>query len=66
MMIPSQRHLFDIPEDVAYFNCAYMSPLSHVALAAGDMGLRRKYNPWKCSRLIFSLNPKLHAPSSPV
>ncbi|MBT4965659.1 MAG: aminotransferase class V-fold PLP-dependent enzyme [Alphaproteobacteria bacterium] len=46
-MIPSQRHLFDIPEDVAYFNCAYMSPLSHVALAAGDMGLRRKYNPWK-------------------
>ena len=47
MMIPSQRHLFDIPEDVAYFNCAYMSPLSHVALAAGDMGLRRKYNPWK-------------------
>ena len=25
-MIPCQRDLFDIPEDVAYFNCAYMSP----------------------------------------
>ncbi|MBT3789865.1 MAG: aminotransferase class V-fold PLP-dependent enzyme [Alphaproteobacteria bacterium] len=46
-MIPSQRHLFDIPEEVAYFNCAYMSPLSHDVFAAGDMGLRRKYNPWK-------------------
>jgi selenocysteine lyase/cysteine desulfurase len=46
-MIPSQRQLFDIPEEVAYFNCAYMSPLSHKALAAGDMGLKRKYNPWK-------------------
>ena len=46
-MIPSQRHLFDIPDEVAYFNCAYMGPLSHKALAAGDMGMRRKYNPWK-------------------
>jgi len=26
-MILSQRHLFDIPEDIAYFNCAYYSPL---------------------------------------
>jgi hypothetical protein len=25
-MIPCQRHLFAIPEDVAYFNCAYTSP----------------------------------------
>jgi len=22
----SQRHLFDIPDDIAYFNCAYYSP----------------------------------------
>ena len=27
MKLPSQRHLFDIPDDVAYLNCAYMSPL---------------------------------------
>jgi len=24
--IPSKRHLFDIPDDIAYFNCAYNSP----------------------------------------
>ena len=28
-MIPSQRHLFDLPEDIAYLNCAYMAPLMH-------------------------------------
>jgi hypothetical protein len=37
-MIPSQRHLFDIPEDIAYFNCAYMSPLSHSVFSAGEAG----------------------------
>jgi hypothetical protein len=34
-MIPCQRHLFDIPDDVAYLNCAYMSPLMKPALEAG-------------------------------
>src|SRR4051812_44855286 len=23
-LLPSQRHLFDIPDDVVYMNCAYM------------------------------------------
>jgi hypothetical protein len=27
LKLPSQRRLFDIPEEVAYLNCAYMSPL---------------------------------------
>ncbi len=45
-MIPSQRHLFDIPDDVAYLNCAYLSPLSHAVLAAGEEGLRMKALPW--------------------
>ncbi len=45
-MIASQRHLFDIPDDVAYFNCAYLSPLSHAVLAASEEGLRRKAVPW--------------------
>ena len=40
--LPSQRHLFDIPDDVAFFNCAYISPLPKVSLAAGERGLRRK------------------------
>ncbi len=45
-MIPSQRHLFDIPRDVAYLNCAYMSPLPHEAVAAGQAALARKARPW--------------------
>jgi len=46
-MLPCQRHLFDIPGDVAYLNCAYMSPLMTPALEAGTSGLARKAHPWK-------------------
>src|SRR5271157_3779537 len=45
-MLPCQRHLFDIPADVAYLNCAYMSPLMKPALEAGTAGLARKAHPW--------------------
>jgi selenocysteine lyase/cysteine desulfurase len=46
-MIPCQRHLFDIPDDVSYLNCAYMSPLMKPALEAGTAGLARKAHPWE-------------------
>ncbi len=46
-MIPNQRHLFDIPEDIAYFNCAYMSPLMKPVQEAGINGVMRKATPWK-------------------
>ena len=46
-MLPCQRHLFDIPDDVAYLNCAYMSPLMKPALEAGTAGLARKAHPWQ-------------------
>lgn len=48
-LIPSQRHLFDMPENVAYLNCAYMSPLMNHVVAAGDTGVRRKATPWTLS-----------------
>jgi selenocysteine lyase/cysteine desulfurase len=44
--LPSQRHLFDIPADVAYMNCAFMSALPKATVAAGERGLRRKTRPW--------------------
>ena len=44
--LASQRHLFDIPDDVAFLNCAYMSPLPKASVVAGERGLRRKQNPW--------------------
>jgi selenocysteine lyase/cysteine desulfurase len=46
-MLSSQRHLFDIPGDVAYLNCAYMSPLMKSVIAAGTVGLARKAHPWE-------------------
>ena len=46
-MLPCQRHLFDIPDDVAYLNCAYMSPLMKPAREAGNVGLARKTHPWE-------------------
>jgi len=46
-MICCQRHLFEIPEDVAYLNCAYMSPLMKPVVEAGNAGLARKMRPWE-------------------
>src|SRR6266446_6874056 len=46
LALPSQRHLFEIPDDVAFLNCAYISPLPKASLIAGDRGLRRKAQPW--------------------
>jgi len=45
--LPCQRKLFYIPEDVAYFNCAYMSPLLRSASAAGHRGIAGKTQPWR-------------------
>ena len=52
-LIPSQRHLFDVPDDVAYLNCAYMGPLMHSVVAAGDRGIRAKAQPWRISAADF-------------
>ena len=48
-LIPCQRHLFDIPDDIAYLNCAYISPLMHSVVEAGIAGVRRKARPWEIS-----------------
>lgn len=45
-MSPCKRELFDIPDDVAYFNCAYMGPLSRAVAAAGLRGIEIKSRPW--------------------
>lgn len=46
-MLPNQRHLFEIPDDVSYLNCAYMSPLMRAVVKAGSAGLARKAHPWE-------------------
>ena len=45
-MIPCQRHLFNIPDEVAYLNCAYTSPLLRVAETAGKEAMQAKAMPW--------------------
>jgi selenocysteine lyase/cysteine desulfurase len=52
-MLPCQRHLFDIPSDVAYLNCAYMSPLMKPVIEAGIAGLVRKAHPWNLTPSEF-------------
>jgi selenocysteine lyase/cysteine desulfurase len=52
-MIPSQRHLFDLPDGVAYLNCAYMSPLLKRAAAAGAEAIARKCQPWTIAAADF-------------
>jgi selenocysteine lyase/cysteine desulfurase len=53
MKLPSQRHLFDIPEDIAYLNCAYMSPLMTKVRDAVVQGLDRKRHPWEITARDF-------------
>jgi len=45
-MIPSQRHLFDLPRERVYLNAAYMGPMPKTAIAAGEDSYRRKGQPW--------------------
>ena len=49
MTLPSQRGLFEIPESVAYLNCAYMGPLPSSVQQAGERAAGRKSRPWEIS-----------------
>ncbi|MDX1672598.1 MAG: aminotransferase class V-fold PLP-dependent enzyme, partial [Balneolaceae bacterium] len=42
-----QKHLFSIPEDHHYLNCAYFSPMLKSVEEAGIAGIRQKRAPWK-------------------
>jgi selenocysteine lyase/cysteine desulfurase len=45
-MIASQRHLFEIPRDVAYLNNASYTPLPRAVREAGEAGVAAKSMPW--------------------
>ncbi|MBI5890846.1 MAG: aminotransferase class V-fold PLP-dependent enzyme [Nitrosomonadales bacterium] len=46
-LLPSQRHLFDIPDDIAYFNCAYNSPQLNESQNRLLAGVHSKSHPWE-------------------
>jgi selenocysteine lyase/cysteine desulfurase len=52
-LIPCQRDQFDIPDDVAYLNCASLAPLSRAVQAAGDRGIDAKLHPWSLTSEDF-------------
>jgi selenocysteine lyase/cysteine desulfurase len=47
MNLGSQRDLFEIPEDIVYLNCAYMSPQLRQAREIGESAVSRKSRPWE-------------------
>jgi selenocysteine lyase/cysteine desulfurase len=44
--LPPQRELFDIPGDVAYFNCASLAPQLRSAREAAEAAWERRARPW--------------------
>ncbi len=53
MDLGSQRDLFEIPEDIVYLNCAYMSPQLRPAREVGEMAVSRKSRPWEITPDAF-------------
>lgn len=52
-MIQSQRKLFDIPDDIAYFNCAYNSPQLNESKKRLLSGISAKSHPWERTASSF-------------
>lgn len=52
-MLTCQKHLFSLPESVAYLNCAYMSPQLRSVEEAGRRALALKARPYEISTEDF-------------
>ena len=52
-MLTCQKHLFSLPDDVHYLNCAYMSPLARRVEAAGIAGMQHKRVPSTITPAMF-------------
>lgn len=46
-MLACQRHLFDVPRDIAYFNCAAFSPYLLSVAEAGRAAVARRVHTWE-------------------
>ena len=58
MTLTSQRQLFDVPDDVCYLNCAYMSPQLRTVREAGEKAVSTKSRPWKVTPADFFDEPE--------
>lgn len=50
MALECQADLFEIPEDILYFNCAAQGPAPRTAAEAGRRAIDRKARPWERAR----------------
>ncbi len=53
MNLGDQSGLFEIPEEVVYLNCAYMSPQLRAVRTVGEKAVARKSRPWEISQRDF-------------
>ena len=59
VVLGSQRRLFEIPADIAYLNCAYMSPQLRAVRSVGEEAVGRKSRPWEISPRDFFENSEI-------
>lgn len=52
-ILPTQRHLFEVPDGVCYLNCAFMSPLLRSVREIGQAAVQRKSEPWRIKPADF-------------
>jgi selenocysteine lyase/cysteine desulfurase len=48
--LANQRHLFEIPDGLAFFNCANVAPQLRSVRKAGERALARNARPWEIAR----------------
>ncbi len=46
-MLNCQKHLFNLPDDISYLNCAYMGPLLNDCEVIGQQELRKRTRPFQ-------------------
>jgi selenocysteine lyase/cysteine desulfurase len=52
-MLPDQRYLFDVPDDVAYLNSAYFGPRLRTVTTAGEEAIELTATPWSVGPTDF-------------
>lgn len=52
-LLPCMRHLFDIPSNIGYFNCAYNSPQLNESRRRLLAGVTEKSQPWQRTAASF-------------
>jgi selenocysteine lyase/cysteine desulfurase len=58
VIIPSQKHLFELPDDICYLNAAYMTPQTKAMKAAGHRGIERRAQSWTIAESDFFTDPE--------